>query len=228
MKHWALMLSVSLLGSSCVRHIYPYNHKVREYQSDDYASLEEQRGKGSLWSEGTANLFEDARAMRVGDILTIRVDERADATRDANTQTSRKNESSAGISAFFTAMQKLSNVMPGVDPSALIGASSSSEFEGAGSTSRSGEVNAVLPVRVKKQMPNGDFYVEGTKVLLLNDEESYLYLSGVVRPVDIGPDNSVSSSRLADVELEYTGRGVISERQSPGWLSRVLDYVWPF
>ena len=77
-------------------------------------------------------------------------------------------------------------------------------------------------------MPNGDYYVEGRKVLLLNDEETHLYVSGVVRPVDISPDNSVASSYLADVELEYTGRGVLSEKQNVGWLSRALDYVWPF
>ena len=65
-------------------------------------------------------------------------------------------------------------------------------------------------------------------MILINDEETFLYLSGVVRPMDITPDNSVASSKIADVELEYTGRGVISERQSPGWFSRALDHVWPF
>ena len=63
---------------------------------------------------------------------------------------------------------------------------------------------------------------------MINEEESILYLSGVIRPVDIQPDNSVSSLQVADVELEYTGRGVIADKQSPGWFTRVMDWVWPF
>jgi len=211
---------------ACVRHVYPYSQKVREYEPAVYAEPDEARTEGSLWSEGAPGLFEDARARRIGDILTIRIDERSDATREANTKTARESETSVGISAFWTAMQGLAD--QGIDPARLISAGSSSDFNGGGQTSRSGRLNAVLPVRIKKTLPNGDFYLEGHKILLLNEEESHLYISGVVRPIDVQPDNSISSSRLADVELEYTGRGVVSERQSPGWFSRLLDYIWPF
>lgn len=134
----------------------------------------------------------------------------------------------AGISSFLAAMGGLSKRFPGLDPAALIGAQTSSDFSGSGTTSRSGNFTATLPVHIIRQMSNGDLYVEGNKVVLLNDEESYLNLSGVVRPIDIQQDNSVTSSLLADVELEYTGRGVVSEPQSPGWLSRALSYIWPF
>ena len=227
MKGWAAVVAI-LLVSGCVRHIYPGNGKVRGYEANEYAEPSANRATGSLWSDGSSGFFEDARARRVGDILTVRVDERADATRDASTRTGRKSDLSAGVSAFFVAMQRLAHSHPGLDPSKLLGAATDSNFEGVGSTSRSGTLDAVLPVRIKKRLPNGDFFVEGNKVVLVNEEESYLYLSGVVRPVDLQPDNSVSSSVLADVELEFTGRGVVSERQTPGWFSRILDYVWPF
>ena len=220
----ALVLAVA--SSACVRHIYPYNHKNRDYTTPPYAPQDAERTEGSLWSAAAHGLFEDPRARRVGDIVTVKIDEKSVATRDASTQTARSNKIDAGISAFMNAMSKLQ--AKGFDPSALIGASTSKDFQGSGTTSRSGNFDASLPVHVAKQLPNGDLYVEGTKIILLNDEESYLYLSGVVRPIDIQQDNTVSSSLLADVELEYTGRGVLSEPQSPGWLSRVLDYIWPF
>lgn len=227
MNHPSLVsLVLALAAGGCVRHIYPYNHKTRDYSPPSYASQDAERTEGSLWSASAHGLFEDPRARRVGDIVTITIDEKSVATRDASTQTARSNKVDAGISAFMNAMGKLT--AKGFDPSALISASTSKDFQGSGTTSRSGNFQASLPVHVAKQLPNGDLFVEGTKIILLNDEESYLYLSGVVRPIDIQQDNSVSSSLIADVELEYTGRGVLSEPQSPGWFSRVLDYIWPF
>lgn len=224
----AAAIAAGCLTSACVRHIYPYNHKTREYEADSYAEASASRTPGSLYSDASHGLFEDARGKRVGDIVTVAIDERSDATRDAATETSRASDTAVGVSAFLTAMQSLATRYPGLDPALLIGATSESEFAGKGATTRSGKLAATLPVRIKRELPNGDLYVEGSKVILLNDEESYLYMSGVIRPMDIAPDNTVPSSVLADVELEYTGRGVISERQSPGWLARILDYVWPF
>ncbi len=222
----ALALVVAVSG--CVRHIYPYNHKTRDFSQPAYAPQDAERTEGSLWSASSHGLFEDPRARRVGDILTIKIDEKSVASHDGSTATSRSNEVDLGISAFFAAMKSLQSKYPNLDPAALVGAKSARDFTGTGTTSRSGNFEATLPVHVVKTLPNGDLYVEGNKVVLLNEEESYLYLSGVVRPIDIQQDNSVASSLLADVELEYTGRGVVSEPQNPGWLTRALDYIWPF
>ena len=71
-------------------------------------------------------------------------------------------------------------------------------------------------------------YVEGTKVVMINHEEYHLYISGVVRPIDIDQENSVKSSTVADAEIEFTGRGVLSDNQRQGWLSRALGWLWPF
>lgn len=228
MNRIVLAASLAGLAAGCVRHIHPYEPKQRDYQPSDYAPADAARTAGSLWSEGAAGLFEDARARRVGDIVTVAVDERSDATRDATTSTTRSSSRTLGVSSFLAAMGKLAASNPGLDPAALFDFASDASFEGGGQTSRRGEVTATLPVRIRKLLANGDFYVEGTKVLLINDEETFLYLSGVIRPIDIGPDNSVASSMMADVELELTGRGVISERQQPGWFDRVLDVIWPF
>ncbi len=224
----ALCLLLLLPLGGCVRHVLPYTRKSRAYTADTYAPPTADRSPGSLWSDGAHNLFEDARARRIGDIVTVRVDERSNAVRDAATRTHREGEVEFGVSSFAGAMQQLAAANPGLNPATLLGAGNESTFRGQGNTSRSGRLQAILPVRIKGTMPNGDFYIEGNKVLLLNEEESFLYISGVIRPIDIEPDNSVVSSVIADVELEYTGRGSITESQNRGWLSRILDYLWPF
>ena len=222
------MLAVASTSCSRVRHIKPYKHKVRQYAHDSYASPDAARTPGSLWSEGAHNLFEETRARRVGDILTVTLQERADATRDTATSTQRQSNAQVGVSAVLNAMYSYALTHPGFDPNAILAGMSQSAFNSQGGTSRSGQLDAILPVRIKEQLPNGDLYVEGSKMLLLNNEESTLYLSGVVRLIDIDTDNTVDSSRLADVELEYTGRGVLADNENPGWFSRILGWVWPF
>ena len=221
------LLAATIFGG-CVTHIKPYERKTRRYMADDYAAADDGRSAGSLWSDGANRLFEDQRASRVGDIIMIKVAERSDAARDASTKTKRDSTTTMGVSGFFGALAKIARKNPGLNTDEIFKAASAAEFEGKGTTSRSGKLEAIIPVRVRRILPNGDLYLEGNKVILVNDEETFLYISGVVRPIDISPDNSVPSSRLADVELEYTGRGVISERQSPGWLARAIDVVWPF
>lgn len=216
------------LGACGAPHIHKSKSKVRAYAKDTYASPDAARTPGSLWSEGAHNLFEETRGRRIGDILTVVVDEQSQAARDTGTATQRQSDMRLGMSAFLAAMQSYASTHPGFDPNAILATSMSSSFAGQGSTTASGNLNATVPVRIKDILPNGDFYIEGNKTLLLNNEESHLYLSGVVRPIDVDTDNTVGSSVLADVELEYTGRGVMAENERPGILWRALNYIWPF
>ena len=88
--------------------------------------------------------------------------------------------------------------------------------------------NGLVGVHVKQELPNGDLFVEGTKVVMINREEYHLYVSGVIRPSDIAPDNSVDSSLIADARVEFTGRGDIDTTTDRGWLTKILDFVNPF
>jgi len=225
----ARLLVLTLLScTACVRHVRPYTPKVRDYRPDTYAAAEARPSEGSLWSDGTPGLFEDTRARRLGDAVTVLIAESADASDEAATTASQSSSWSAGISSFFSAMQRLQQDNPNLDPERLIDAMRASDFSGSGGTSRKGKLRATLAARVKRVLPNGDLYVEGHKVLMINSEESHFYLSGVARPVDINTENTVVSSVLADVQIEYTGRGTISDKQEPGWFSRALDWLWPF
>jgi flagellar L-ring protein precursor FlgH len=150
------------------------------------------------------------------------VDEAASATHDDSTSLDHKSSSDFGVAGA------LSKAAPGVDLGKLFGTSTNSSLNGSGKIERRGRLQGMLPVRVRGVLPNGDLFVEGTKITTVGEEAHHLYLSGVVRPVDILADGSVPSSRVADAEIEYTGRGDASDQQRKGWFSRLLGKVWPF
>ena len=117
---------------------------------------------------------------------------------------------------------------PNIDPEKLVSMMSDMNFQGDGQTSRDGALKGVIAVRVKKQLPNEDLFIEGTKVVMINQEEYHLYISGLIRPTDIEGDNSLPSWRLADAQVEFTGRGDLASTVDRGWLAKVLDAINPF
>ena len=227
---FAMLLLTGLVSSGCVQHISPYKPKQRLYASS--WSLQDQpeyeNGKGSIYhplSAGTY-LFADQRAMRVGDIVTIRIKEEANAKRGAQTDLGRKSSMNLELDNFFGTLKLAA--LEGLSQGELVKALFESEFEGEGATSRTEHLEATVPATVKKVLPNGNLFIEGHRVILVNNEEHHFYISGVIRPVDIEGDNSVASAFVADAEIEFTGRGVISDKMNPGWLNRAMDYVTPF
>ena len=134
----------------------------------------------------------------------------------------------AGSNNLLGLVPALKKAYPDIDPSKLIDFASKSNFAGAGDTARAGQLNGNIAVRVNKEMPNGDLFLEGTKVVLINNEEYHLYVSGLVRRVDIAQDDTVASSRIADAQIEFTGRGDIADQQRKGWLAKILESLNPF
>jgi len=225
----AVLLMCGLLSAAgCVQHVRPYKPKVRDYKPEKYAPVVDRRVDGSLWNETADTLFTYRRASLVGDLITVVVSESANATRGAGTSLSRSSNFEVGIGSLAGLMKAIATAHPSVDPSKLISALTKSEFEGKGTTQRSGTLQATLTARIKRVLPNGDLYVEGSKVVLVNNEESHLYISGVVRPADVEADNTVSSASIADAQVEYTGRGQVADQQRKGWFARLLDWVNPF
>lgn len=216
-------------GSGCVTHIAPYKPKHRKFDigADEYGRAP--RGSnGSLYAGGQRGLYDDDRPSRVGDILIVRIDESENAERDASSKLSRTGSNKYGASSSMGILNAVQARFPNVDPASLIGTDSEQKFDGNGQVKRAGRLNATLALRIRKVLPNGDFYLEGSKVILVGEEEHHLYVSGIVRAADVRADGSVLSSRIADAEIEYTGRGDVSDQQRPGWLSRALSAIWPF
>jgi flagellar L-ring protein precursor FlgH len=220
-------LFLLLLCTGCTGHIAPYKAKVRHFDPGVYAASEHPSG-ASLYVVGSRGLFEDDRAGRVGDVVTIIINENEAGSHEATSKLAHKSANDASAPGTLGLLGALQKVYPGLDPTSLLSTATNGTFDGSGAVTRSGKLTGTLPVRVRAVTPNGDLYVEGTKVILVDEEEHHLYISGVIRQADVKPDNSVLSSQVADAEIEYTGRGDVSDQQRPGWMTRLLTSIWPF
>jgi flagellar L-ring protein precursor FlgH len=228
-----LLLGV-VLGASAAAcgpaHIAPFTAKERKFEAGDYAATRKGSGpaNGSLYSEAQPGFLEDTRALRVGDIVLIHINEKADAQGGATTNLSKSSNREMGVDAMLGLVPAIQKAYPDIDPSKLLSLTSKFGFSGEGTTQRAGTLTASIGVHVKQELPNGDLYVEGTKVVMINHEEYHLYISGVLRPSDIAPDNTVDSALIADARVEFTGRGDIDDQVNRGWLTKLLDFVNPF
>jgi len=187
---------------------------------------------GSLFQTGAvgAGLFVDARAYRINDVVVVRVEEVADAERSAATDTTHNSSAGAGISGLPVIGPMLSAWFPGaIIPNLDVEASghADSSFNGSGQTGRTERLVATVSTVVKAVMPNGNLFVEGHRVILVNHEEQHLYVSGIVRPIDINDDNAIDSSRVAEAHIEFVGQGVMSDAEAPGAIQRTLGPVSP-
>lgn len=205
--------------------------KVQKTKFDVYEPPKPE--EGSLWSEmSEVGLFQDMKARKVGDIVTVRIIEDPEAELNANTKTSRTSSIDAAKLKFLGYMKALAEKNsrlaqdPGTDN--LISASLSTAFDGKGSSDRDGHVKAYITAVVEKVLFNGNLYINGQREIRVNNETQYITLSGVVRPKDITSSNEVSSTYVADARITYSGNGPVADKQKPGWLGRILDHVWPF
>ncbi|MEM1417960.1 MAG: flagellar basal body L-ring protein FlgH [Myxococcota bacterium] len=223
------LVLLALLATACgPRHIQPHSPRTRDYQPGEYEAAPVPVSSGSLWTQGNRGLFRDFRASGIGDLVTIRIDESVAASGEASTSMEREAQHDFQLGGALGFLSALTTAAPGVDPSALLQVMSDYNFDGDGTTERGSNVNGTISVRVKQLLPNGDFFIEGTKVILINDEELHVYVSGVIREQDIEQDNSIRSSLIADAQIEFTGRGSLSNNQRQGWLSRLISRVRPF
>ncbi len=224
-----VLLSAHVAGCGPA-HVAPFTARSRLYKKGNYAqhSAKGKPTNGSLWSDADGGMLEDPRAGRVGDIVLVKIEEVADALGQADTKLKKEGSSSSGATAILGILPALKKAYPNLDPSKLFEVASKEGFAGEGGTTRRDELRGSIAVRVVDEMPNGDLFIEGTKVVMINNEETHLYLSGLIRPADISQDNVVISTRIADVQIEFTGRGDVADQQRKGWLRRLLETLNPF
>ncbi len=188
---------------------------------------------GSIWPGETSrnSFFQDLRARNIGDTVTVTIKEKTSATKEATTSTSRVSSNDIALKKLLGLPLQLgmSDFLGQGQPfSPEIASNYDSAFDGSGTTKRSGQFNASLTARVVEVLRNGNLVIEGKKDTILNNEHQYLVLSGIIRPEDLSVTNSIDSNLISDARIEYSGRGVISDEQNPGWMMRILDNVWPF
>jgi flagellar L-ring protein precursor FlgH len=226
-----LLALLTLASSSCApTHIAPFTAKTRTYEAGSYAQTSRQAkpASGSIYTDAVAGYLEDTRAVRMGDIVHIRINEYADAKGGASTALSRDSSRQESITGLLGLLPALQRKYPDMNTEELVGIMSKMDFQGDGKTSREGTLKGSIAVRVKNELPNGDLFIEGTKVVMINNEEYHIYVSGLARPADIEMDNSILSSLLADAQVEFTGRGDIASTVKRGWLNTILDWINPF
>jgi flagellar L-ring protein precursor FlgH len=184
---------------------------------------------GSLWTGSLPALVADRKGRTIGDIVTVAIFERASASKQASTETGRDSNVSADLSALFGLEKKLPNLFNlGMDPTALIDATASNSFSGSGKTSRAEDLVASLTAQIVQIYPNGNLRISGNKTVTVNNEMQIVKLTGIVRETDIAPTNVIDSKNILNARIYYSGQGPISDKQSPGWLMRALDAIWPF
>jgi flagellar L-ring protein precursor FlgH len=189
---------------------------------------------GSLWQDGgpLSELFINPKAKNIGDIVTIKIVESSSASNSATTSTGRDSSVSMGVDKLFGLEDRYAAAStvkphPFFNPFAKLTGTVANSFDGTGATTRSGDLTAYITARVTKVLPNGNLEIEGTREVTVNSEEQTISLSGIIRPRDISPDNVILSTYISDAKIAYSGSGIINDRQRPGWMARILDWVWP-
>ena len=166
---------------------------------------------------------------QVGDIITVEIVENSKAKKKNDTKAERKNTYVAGISNLMGyesqfPPQRGENKTPGT----MVNANFQSKHDATSELTKEDTMTSSIGCTVIEVLPNGNLTVRGSREVQVNGETQYIVLEGTVRQSDVTARNSVMSTQLADARIHYTGRGVLSDKQQPGWLARLLDHVWPF
>ena len=176
-------------------------------------------GNGAIYQVGhDIALFENSTARRVGDTLTIRLSEKTNASKSSSTTTSKSTN--ADIGGLTVGGQRISH--NGQDLLSA-GAEAESSFDGAGGSSQSNKLEGDVTVTVAQRLSNGNLLVRGQKWIQINQGKEYVRIQGIVRPIDINPDNTISSLKVADAMIAYGGKGALADSNKPGLLSRFFN-----
>ncbi len=227
MKRNILLIGILLfLVSGCAT---PQNIvEIPEPVEEQHVPQEPDKQSGSLWDDSAGSMFADHKAKDVGDILTVTISEKSSASKNSSTTTDRTSSISAGIPTFFGLETNDYITDTAIDMSNLLSADFSNSFSGSGTIVRSGDLSASLTTQVIGVYPNGNLKIRGGKEVMVNNEVQIIYLTGIVRSVDITAANTISSNKILNARISYTGKGAISDKQNPGWLTRTIDNIWPF
>lgn len=182
---------------------------------------------GSLYNPNQyRSIYEDGRARRVGDIVTINIVEQQSGTQEVTTDASRDSRTSATFGALL-GRNSLFGIPIGAN-SPIFDGTSTSDFQGDAETTRNNTITATLAARVINVLPDGNLQIEAVRETTLNNETQYMVVTGIIRARDITAQNTIASTQIANAKIEYYGQGVLSQKNKPGWLTRFLEMISPF
>ncbi len=190
---------------------------------------------GSIYQAARdVRLFEDVKARRIGDVITVILSESTSASKSAKTTADKDQDTTIAAPNIFGATPTFN--LPGVLPLSSnrnntleAGLSATRAFDGEADSSQSNSLSGAITVTISDVLPNGNLVVRGEKWLTLNQGEEYIRISGIVRPQDINPNNSILSTQIGDARIAYSGKGFMHDANSMGWLARFFNGpLWPF
>ena len=177
------------------------------------------RTEGAIYQAGQQmELFADLKARRVGDVLTIVLNESTNASKNAITKTAKTTAVANSAPTLFGQSMTIKGAP--ILSATLNGADS---FDGEGSSTQSNSLAGSLTVTVVDVQANGNLVVQGDKTLKLNQGDEFVHISGVIRTADIATNNTVTSDKLADAKISYSGKGVVDSSNRMGWLARFFN-----
>lgn len=178
------------------------------------------RTEGSLFQSSYGlNLFDDRKALRIGDIITVTLSERTVSRKTSGVSVAKESKNNMGVGKL------LGTNLPDLETSLA----QKRDFSGDAGADQSNSLQGNITVTVADVLPNGNLVVRGEKWMTLNRGDEFIRISGIVRPDDISPDNTVISTRLANAKISYSGTGALADSQSMGWLTRFFNSdLWPF
>lgn len=187
------------------------------------------RHANSLWRAGARQFFKDQRAAGVGDILTVTIEINDTATIANKTTRTRTNTEDASANNFLGYESTLSRLLPtNINPASLIDLDSSNKTEGDGNIARKETISLKVAAVVTQRLPNGNLALHGRQEIQVNFEVRELQIAGVIRPEDIGSDNTISYEKIAEARIAYGGRGQITDIQQPRYGQQIFDILFPF
>jgi len=218
-RFFALVAPVLALLGGCATVQSP-QHQDMSYAPTlpNEAAFERPAPDGAICHDAqNLELFSDPRAHRIGDILTIELVENTKASKKASTKTSKTNKDDIATPTLFGKPATING-----NPLSF-GLSSDHAFNGDGESSQSNQLSGQITVTVAEKLPNGNLIVRGEKWLTINQGQELVRIAGIVRPQDIGQDNTVASTRVANANIAYTGRGSLADANTQGWLSKFFN-----
>ena len=166
-------------------------------------------------------LFEDVKARRVGDLITVVLQESINASKSASTEADKDSNIDIPQPTLFGKDNRINELINDLE--------ATREFEGDGETTQENSIEGNITVTVHKVYPNGYLLVKGEKLLELNEGSEVVRITGIVRPVDITPDNTILSNQIANAQIAYKGKGIVSDSSKAGWLTRFFySAIWPY
>lgn len=233
-------------ATGCVENSIREGREPMDYEAAE-APPANRPSAGSIWSGSTQSssfMFFDEKARDLGDLVTVVIVEQTRAQGDARTETESERTINGSLSSDVGFQKLISSPIRGLlrvfgfdkpgttkvegEPVNFVQSGMQNDFKGEGTTERSGRFTGVITCRVIGVLPKGILHIRGRRSVVVNHEAQYISLEGLVRQEDLTIDNQVLSNSVAEMRLAYDGLGTLDDKQRPGWMARVIDWVYPF